>query len=316
MTVYLGAELPSGALQTYAGCVGQFIAWGSFASFTTVRSVAEGFAKATHGGVGVVFELKTAGRPRIKSVSAHKREEELLLHPFSALRVEAVEGGVVRVTEVVVAQLANQPQMVTNSQGMGSVDTVAEIAHLKAKVEQLTAHLDEERAKTARLEAALEAAKVETAAPREATAEAEKAAAAAKAEVTVWRAAAVEAATVVEAKWRQAAVEAADVEAAAWREAMAEHEAAVEAAVAAARAQAAAEREAAVTAAKAEAAAEREAAVAAAKAELAAEREAAVAGAKTEAAAEREAAVAGAKIEASAGREAAMAAKVAFPGAG
>jgi hypothetical protein len=114
LTVWRGAELPAGALQVCAGLVGRFIAWGAFTSFTTVRSVADGFAKAKRGGVGVVFELKTAGRPRFKSLSAHQREEELLLHPFSPLRVEAVEGGVVKLTEVVVAQLANLPQMVTN----------------------------------------------------------------------------------------------------------------------------------------------------------------------------------------------------------
>jgi hypothetical protein len=41
VTLYRGAELPPGALQTYAGCVGKFIAWAGFTSFTTVQSVAE-----------------------------------------------------------------------------------------------------------------------------------------------------------------------------------------------------------------------------------------------------------------------------------
>jgi hypothetical protein len=85
LTVYRGAELVPGAQQTYAECVGKFIAWPTFTSFTTLRSVAEGFARPKHGGVGVMFELKTAGQPRIRSLSAHKREEEVLVHPFSAL---------------------------------------------------------------------------------------------------------------------------------------------------------------------------------------------------------------------------------------
>jgi hypothetical protein len=111
--------------------------------------VADDFAKPKRGGVSVVFELRTAGRPRIKSLSAHKREEELLLHPFSALRVDAVEGGVVKLTEVVVAQLANLPQMVTNYmlptmvRGMRPVDSAAEITQLKARIEELSTRLSE-----------------------------------------------------------------------------------------------------------------------------------------------------------------------------
>jgi hypothetical protein len=161
LTVFRGAELPKGALEIYTGCVGRFVAWGAFTSFTTIRSVAESFARPSRGGVGVVFELKTAGRPRIKSLSSHKREEELLLHPFSALRVDAVEGGVVKLTEVVVAQLANSPQLVTNYMlptmvpGVRTVETAGENAELKTKVEQLNARLGQEQGKVAQLGAQL-----------------------------------------------------------------------------------------------------------------------------------------------------------------
>jgi hypothetical protein len=137
--------------------VGKFVAWGSFTSFTTDRSVAERFAKPKRRGVGVVFELKTAGQLWIKSLSVHKRGEELLLHPFSALRVDSVDSGVVKLTEVVVAQLASLPQIVTNYMlptmvpGMRRVDTTAVFARLKAEIEGLSAQLGEERAKAAAL---------------------------------------------------------------------------------------------------------------------------------------------------------------------
>jgi hypothetical protein len=97
-------------------CQGRFITWPAFTRSTTDRKVAGRFAKVKGGGISVLFELKTAGRPRIKPLSAHESEEELLLHPFSAGRVNSVEPGVAKLTEVMVAQLELLPSMQTNYQ--------------------------------------------------------------------------------------------------------------------------------------------------------------------------------------------------------
>jgi hypothetical protein len=40
-----------------------------------------GFASESHGGVGVFFELRSAGRPRIKGLTKDAGGE-LVLHPF------------------------------------------------------------------------------------------------------------------------------------------------------------------------------------------------------------------------------------------
>jgi ankyrin repeat protein/uncharacterized small protein (DUF1192 family) len=145
LTVFRGAELPQGTLEAYRRCQGRFIAWPGFTSFTTDRRVAERFAKVKGGGVSVLFELKTAGRPRIKSLSAHESEEELLVHPFSALRVDSVEGGIVKLTEVMVAQLELLPPMQTNYQWttvvpQGRAES-GEPAKLRAEVTSLRTRL-------------------------------------------------------------------------------------------------------------------------------------------------------------------------------
>jgi hypothetical protein len=99
LTLYRGVELPKEALEEYTKKIGQFICWSSFTSVTTKRSVAEGFAGPRRGGLAVIFELRSVGRPRIQGVSVLPGEEELLLHPFSPLRVEAVDGTVVKLVE-------------------------------------------------------------------------------------------------------------------------------------------------------------------------------------------------------------------------
>jgi FtsZ-binding cell division protein ZapB len=165
MWVYRGVVLPPGALRAYRECVGKFIAWGSFASFSTSRSVATRFAQAPRGQAGVVFELKTAGRPRIKSLSAHRDEEELLLHPFSTLQVDAVEGEVVKLTEVA-AVILRRPLTDYHLAMVPPVDTAAEKRQLKESLEQLRAELDEVGAKVAGLEADNARLKTGTAKPK------------------------------------------------------------------------------------------------------------------------------------------------------
>jgi hypothetical protein len=163
LIVFRGAELPEAVIESHRATIGKFIAWPAFTSFTTDRKVAEEFARPKSGGVGLVFELKTAGRPRIKSLSAHEREEELILHPFSALRVDAIEAAVVTLTDVVVAQLELLPPMQTNYQlttvvpaaGRGPARDMAmlkeELAKKDAEIAKLRAEITRMKSANARL---------------------------------------------------------------------------------------------------------------------------------------------------------------------
>jgi hypothetical protein len=109
-----GAELPKEALETYRKNVGKFICWSAFTSVTTERKVAEDFAGPRRGGEAVIFELRSTGRPRIKNVSDVPKEEELLLHPFTPLKVEAVDGNIVRLVE---AEIVHSQSMLTTNYG-------------------------------------------------------------------------------------------------------------------------------------------------------------------------------------------------------
>jgi hypothetical protein len=154
--VFRGVELTPAALECYHAGLGKFIAWPAFTSFTTDNKVAEEFARPKSGGVGVIFELKTAGRPRIKSQSAHEHEEELILHPFSAIRVDAIEGWVVKLTEVVVAQLERLPPMQTNYL-LTTVVPAAEIAKSKEELARKDGELKAKEAKIVEKDAELKA---------------------------------------------------------------------------------------------------------------------------------------------------------------
>jgi hypothetical protein len=63
LVLFRGAELSKEVFESYRRNEGRYIVWTDFNSFTMHQSRAMELAREIHGGVGVVFELRSIGWP-------------------------------------------------------------------------------------------------------------------------------------------------------------------------------------------------------------------------------------------------------------